>query len=87
MSQGVACKCPERAKPTADRAWSVVQYKCNHSAFSGYHETDSDYSAVQCSKCDASWRTKAKYVERLRGIEAPANLGRRLLSKPVPRSR
>jgi hypothetical protein len=41
---------------------------CNYSAFNGYHFTPSDYSAVQCLTCGASWRTKAKYVSDLPDI-------------------
>ncbi len=48
--------------------WVVIQRNCNFSAFSGYHETPSDYSAVQCQMtgCFRIWRTKAAYVETLR---------------------
>lgn len=49
--------------------WVVVQRKCNHSAFNGYHFTPSDYSAVQCNPatggCGRVWRTKAAYVDKL----------------------
>lgn len=47
--------------------WVVLQRKCNYSAFSGYHFTESDYSAVQCQApgCGRVWRTKAAYVDKL----------------------
>lgn len=37
----------------------------NHSAFNGYRQTPSDYSAVTCTKCGRVWRTKAGYVQEL----------------------
>jgi hypothetical protein len=43
----------------------VVQLKCNHSAFSGYHETPSDYSGVRCRTCGHHWRTKSDLVFNL----------------------
>jgi hypothetical protein len=55
------CRCGKR------ECWRVSAYKCNHSAFSGYRRTPSDYSEVVCSVlmggCGARWRTKAAYVE------------------------
>lgn len=65
MSGGVFCNCTERNEPIEKRAWVILDYKCNHSAFSGYHYTSSDYSAIQCSRCMAVWRTKAAYVDKL----------------------
>jgi hypothetical protein len=63
MSQGRTCKCGKRD------AWRVVHYRCNYSAFNGYHYTPSDYSAVSCERelggCGAYWRTKAGYADRL----------------------
>ena len=44
----------------------VRQRNCNHSAFSGYHWTPSDYSTVVCLKCHYPWRSKARYVDYLR---------------------
>jgi hypothetical protein len=46
--------------------WVVLDRYCNHSAFNGYHETPSDYSAVKCLRCLHWWRTKANYVRQLR---------------------
>jgi len=66
MSQGISCKCGEHAKPVAQRNWIVLQRRCNHSAFNGYHWTPSDYSCVQCHECGTCWRTKADYVSILR---------------------
>ena len=65
MSKGINCHCLERAKPIKKRAWLVIHRNHNHSAFNGYHETQSDYSAITCKKCGASWRTNANYVADL----------------------
>lgn len=46
-------------------SWRVIQRHGNASAFSGYHWTPSDYSAVRCGDCGRVWRTKAAYVEDL----------------------
>lgn len=67
MSQGYTCKCPESKKPLEQRRWVVWQRNANRSAFSGYRVTSSDYSAIQCHACRATWRSKCKYVDRLRG--------------------
>ena len=57
MSQGSACRCrPRRVE--------VLQRKCNHSAFNGYHRTPSEYSSVACLSCHRTWRTKAAYVDQ-----------------------
>ena len=63
MSSGVACECPGTRKEKM-KHWGVVDYKCNYSAFNGYHFTPSDYSQVVCTnlQCQGTWRTKAKYV-------------------------
>ena len=45
--------------------WKVVDRYCNHSAFSGYRCTPSDYSSVKCMTCRTHWRTKAAYVSSL----------------------
>ncbi len=60
-----ACVCDERKKLPKERNWVVMDYRCNYSAFSGYHYTSSDYSAVRCNSCDKYWRTKARYVNML----------------------
>jgi len=60
------CKCEERSKPVAERNWEVLQYKCHHSAFSGYHCTWSQWSTVRCKTCGAVGRTKASYVDELK---------------------
>lgn len=65
MSVSFSCHCSERRKPVADRNWVVVQRKCNHSAFNGYHYTPSEYSTVWCNECHALGRTKAGYVDSL----------------------
>ncbi len=69
MSVSFGCKCPERQKPIKDRNWVVFQRYCNHSAFSGYHRTPSDYSSVGCNTCGTWGRTKAAYVAQLRDGE------------------
>lgn len=66
MSFSVACSC-EGPKKERMKNWRVVDYKCNYSAFNGYHFTLSEYSSVTCIKCPGFWRTKAKYVEDLQG--------------------
>lgn len=67
MSGSVPCNCDERLKPLAERRWRVRHYRCNYSAFNGYHHTSSDYSNVTCEVCQGTWRTKAAYVEKLLG--------------------
>lgn len=64
MSGGSVCVC-KGTKEERMKNWRVVQYKCNHSAFNGYHRTSSDYSEVSCDMCQFRWRTKANYVYRL----------------------
>lgn len=44
----------------------VIDRLCNYSAFNGYRYTPSDYSAVLCTTCGASWRTKAAWVAECR---------------------
>ena len=61
------CQC----KPKVHTHWYVVHYRCNYSAFNGYHRTSSDYSAIACSKCGAHWRTKAAYVNKLPHLPTP----------------
>lgn len=61
-----ACECEERDKPVKERAWRVIDRRCNHSAFNGYQETYSDYSSVYCPRCQKVWRTKAEFVFYLR---------------------
>jgi hypothetical protein len=62
-----ACHCEERKKPVKDRNWEIWQYRCNHSAFNGYHYTPSDYSTIVCNAdgCVGCWRTKADFVFEL----------------------
>lgn len=67
MGMGPACQCYERRKPIGERNWRIMQYRCNHSAFNGYHETYSEWSAIVCNTCYAYWRTKADYVDHVRG--------------------
>jgi hypothetical protein len=73
MSGGNRCRCKELDEPITapagsnrpGRLWRCTQYKCNHSAFNGYHYTGSDYSAIICLRCGASWRTRAGYAGEL----------------------
>ncbi len=58
--------CQERHKHPSERNWVVLQRRCNHSAFNGYHYTPSDYSTVRCNSCNAVGRTKADYVAHLK---------------------
>lgn len=61
-----ACKCFESKKDINKRAWVVMQYKCNYSAFNGYQYTPSEYSEIQCRVCGSKWRTKANFVEQIK---------------------
>ena len=54
MAVSFGCRCEERSKPVRERNWVVVQLRCNHSAFSGYRMTPSDYSTVRCLRCGVS---------------------------------
>jgi hypothetical protein len=65
MSGGRSCYCPEKQKPVKDRAWRVLLRRGNRSAFNGYRWAPSDYSAVTCIDCRATWRTRASYVDFL----------------------
>lgn len=47
------------------RLWRVTADRCNHSTFNGGRRTPSDYSALTCLACGASWRTKADYPDAL----------------------
>lgn len=46
--------------------WRIVDYRCNYSAFNGYHKTPSDYSRIRCLDCGHHWRTNASYVDELK---------------------
>jgi hypothetical protein len=48
--------------------WKILHWQHNHSAFSGYRETNSDYSEIVCLECHRTWRTKAEYVNTLSHI-------------------
>lgn len=71
MSHGRRCVCPKYEDHRERKNWRVTQYRCNHSAFNGYHRTFSDYSEVCCTKCHQFWRTKAAYVYDLPKEDAP----------------
>jgi hypothetical protein len=60
VSGGLRCACPTR------EAWRVSARNANYSAFNGYRRAYSDYSEVVCKRCGARWRTKARYVDRLK---------------------
>ena len=68
MSSSIRCTCGRKKNDHSDLV--VVQYKCNYSAFNGYHYTPSDYSEVRCTRpgCMGTWRTKAAYVDDLKII-------------------
>lgn len=61
MSGGTACKCGRRD------AWRVRQYGFNNSRFHGGFQL-SDYSGLVCLACDAIWRSKAAYVDKLQHL-------------------
>jgi hypothetical protein len=67
MASSFNCKCGERLKPVNERNWEVVRYRCNYSAFNGYHYTPSNYSTVVCNNdgCNGAGRTKASFVDDL----------------------
>ena len=65
MSISFSCKCGERKKPVIQRAWEIIDYKCNYTSFNGGHYTPSAYSCVHCLECRACGRTKAAYVDEL----------------------
>lgn len=81
MSGGYSCKCDESTRAPKYRRWTVMQYRCNHSAFSGYHYTHSDYSEIRCDVCHARWRTKAAYVEVLGTGSVPRNAEGKMIAK------
>lgn len=69
MSYTIHCTCGRKKGDYSDLV--IVEYKCNHSAFNGYHYTPSDYSLVRCTRpgCIGLWRTKAAYVDKIKKIE------------------
>ncbi len=74
MSTSFGCHCGERKKPLALRNWVISQYRCNHSAFNGYHRTPSDWSRITCRnpECHGCGRTKADYVTELYILQGKA---------------
>ncbi|MFJ1742427.1 hypothetical protein ACIOG4_27610 [Streptomyces microflavus] len=64
---------PACTTPAHRPFWTVVQRRCNHSAFNGYRRTTSPYSRVECTApgCSAAWRTKAAFVDRLPDAPRP----------------
>jgi len=55
--------CEKCRNPLENPEAVIVTHRCaRRSAFDGYQERRSDWSAVQCVWCGVSWRTKAKYV-------------------------
>lgn len=70
MSQGTICHRHERSN------YRLAHVRHNHSAFSGYHRTYSDYSSVVCvapdptssnphNVCSHRWNSKAAWVDNL----------------------
>lgn len=50
-----------------DREYLVVTIRHgNYSAFGGYRFNWSNYSEIRCLNCGGYFRSKAKYVERIR---------------------
>lgn len=49
----------------------VTARRVNHSAFSGYRATPSEYSEVRCIDTGARWRTKAAYADDLPDAKPP----------------
>lgn len=71
MSASQPCTCPG-IRSEKMKNWFVIQRRCNHSAFNGYHYTPSDYSTVACSGpgshgsgCTMILRSKSKFVSSL----------------------
>lgn len=77
MSGGSACVCINKDNNARRltrqdmidlKHWRVLTRYGNHSAFSGYKFTPSDYSSIKCLVCKATWRTKAGYVVDLQNF-------------------
>jgi hypothetical protein len=69
MGMPFSCHCPERKKPTKERAWVVVTRNRHFSTFSTLRNcggTYTPYSFVKCLACGAVGRTKAAYVLELK---------------------
>lgn len=69
MGMPFSCRCPERAKPVAERRWVVLSRQRHYSTFSTgrrHGGTYTPYSSVVCLSCRACGRTKAAYVSQLR---------------------
>jgi len=60
----MGCKCEGRRNDRM-RHWYVVRRNWSASAFNGYAGQWSDYSDVECARCQRMWRTKARYVDEL----------------------
>ena len=58
---GFRCRCSQRSLPLTERSWVVVSRAGNHRLpnLSSKH-----YSVVHCKACNATGRTKGKYVDR-----------------------
>lgn len=56
------------------RHWRVRVRNANYSAFNGGRRTPSDYSALTCTLCGGSWRTKAAYVDELPDLEVTVRI-------------
>ena len=62
MSMGKTCVCDKTKR-------RVINRNHNHSAFSGYAYSFSEYSKVICIDCGQTWQTKSKYVLALPGLK------------------
>ena len=67
MSNSFGCKCKIKDKTQ----WVVLHRECNFSHFQKPkgQQHYSEYSLVECLKCGAFGRTKAKYVSKLKDKE------------------
>jgi len=65
-SKGKRCECPNKLKNKPHPRWLVVKRKWNDSTFIPNGGKPSDYSTVTCVDCNAVWRTKALYVDKLK---------------------
>lgn len=72
FAEGFRCRCRESKRPLAERSWIVVSRAGSH-RLPGH--TSKHYSVVHCLTCNATGRTKGKYVDRLADGEFKSNNG------------
>ncbi len=72
----MSCVCSENKRPfksdlsymsnNRPRQWFVIKRNYRHTKSAGIFGSNwSDYSTVVCYVCGSSWKTKAKYVNKL----------------------